>query len=512
MVPVRRLLAPALAGALLLSACGDRSPDVPLAEPPSGPFPVLPEPEPTQEPPPEPPPVVLAWQPCASGFECAVLAVPRDRSDPAAGTVDLAVTRLPVRDAAARVGSLVVNPGGPGSSAVGYLHAAWQQVPEAVRARFDLVAFDPRGVGSSAPVRCVSTEEMDAIVSLDPTPDDAGELRALEDGGRLLAAGCARQSGDLLPHLSTEEAARDLEQLRSSLGDPGLTYLGYSYGTSIGAEYLRLFPTHVRAMVLDSALDPALTWDRLLEGQAAGFDLALGAFLEDCERTGCAFRRAVDGDLLSAFDALAEQVEQSPLPGDGARTVGPGEFSLGVGAGLYSRDQGWPALAQGLALAQEGDGGMLLALSDAYLDRTEDGYENTSEANLAVNCIDRPWPRESDPYLALAERVQATAPRFGPAIAMSGIPCASWPVRPVREPGPVRAEGAPPVVVIGTIRDPATPYAWSQALADQLDGGVLVTVDGDGHTAYRAGASACLRRPVDAYLLDAVPPPPGLTC
>jgi pimeloyl-ACP methyl ester carboxylesterase len=318
-------------------------------------------------------------------------------------------------------------------------------------------------------------------------------------------------SGRVLPHVSTDEAARDLDLLRASLGDRGLTYLGYSYGTSLGATYLAQFPERVRAMVLDGGIDPTLTWDQLLQGQSAGFDQALGAFLGDCERTRCAFRKAVRGDLGAAYDALAARVEAEPLRGDGGRTVGPGEFSLGVGAGLYSRSSGWPAIAQGLAEAQDGDGGTLLALSDSYLVRDEDGYANVSEANLAVNCTDRPWPRETAPYLELAERVGVASPRFGPAIALSGLACAVWPVPAQREPTAVTGAGAPPVVVIGTTRDPATPYAWSQALAGQLASGVLLTYDGDGHTVYRTGAPECVRAPVDAYLLAATPPPPT-TC
>jgi pimeloyl-ACP methyl ester carboxylesterase len=505
-----RAAAPALAAvvALLLTACGGD--DAPVASPtPSVSPSAAAPPSPTAEPQPEP--VPLAWEGCGDGFECATLPAPLDRADPASAPVDLALVRRPAPDSAQRIGSLVVNPGGPGSSAVDYLRRAWQGLPEPVRARFDLVAFDPRGVGASAPVRCVTTEEMDELVALDPDPDDAAELAALEDGARRMAQGCRTRSGDLLPHVSTEQAARDLDLLRASLGDAGLTYLGYSYGTSIGAEYLRLFPERVRAMVLDSPLDPALSWGELLAGQAGGFDVALGAFLEDCERERCAFRRAVDGDLLAAFDALAARVDQSPLPGSGRRVVGPGEFSLGVGAGLYSRSSGWPALAEGLAAGQRGDGDILLRLSDAYLDRAQEGYENTSEANLAVNCIDRPWPREREPYLALAERVRETSPRFGPAIALAGLSCAAWPVGAVREPAPVRAESAPPVVVIGITRDPATPYAWAQSVSQQLASAVLLTVDGDGHTSYRSSAPGCLRERVDAYLLTVAAPEP-VTC
>jgi pimeloyl-ACP methyl ester carboxylesterase len=503
----QRLVPAAVAVALLLTACTEApSSDAgaPTARPEATPSPAV-------QPEPEPEPVPLTWSDCGDGFECAELTVPLDRDEPTAGSVELALVRRPAPDPAQRIGSLVVNPGGPGSSAVDFLRRSWEAIPGPVRARFDLVAFDPRGVGASAPVRCVDTTEMDALVALDPTPDDDAELAALEAGSRQLAEGCARRSGHLLPHLSTVQVAHDLDLLRASLADAGLTYVGYSYGGSIGAEYLRLFPGRVRAMVLDSPLDPALTWDQVLEGQAVGFDVALAAFLDDCERTRCAFRRAVRGDLTAAFDALAERVETTPLPGDGRRTVGPGELSLGVGAGLYSRSSGWPALARALADAHAGDGAVLLALSDAYLDRTEDGYENTGEANLAVNCIDRPWPRETEPYLALAERVRAVAPRFGPAIALSGLGCSVWPVRATREPAPVRAEGAPPVVVIGVSRDPATPYAWAQAVAGQLASAVLLTVDGDGHTSYRAGGPRCVVDAVDAYLVSLQVPAP-VTC
>jgi hypothetical protein len=262
-------------------------------------------------------------------------------------------------------------------------------------------------------------------------------------------------------------------------------------------------------MVLDGGIDPTLTWDRLLAGQSRGFDDALEAFLADCERKRCAYRAAVKGDLGAAFDRLAAEVEQEPMrtssPG---RTVGPGEFSLGVGAGLYSKESGWPAIAAGLVQAERGDGSTLLALNDSYLERGPEGYANTSEANLAVNCIDRPWPRESAPYLALAEEVRADSPRFGPAIALSGLACADWPVDAVLQPRTIAAQGAPPVVVIGTTGDPATPYAWSVALADQLESGVLVTYEGDGHTVYRAGAPTCLRTPVDQYLLTGKAPEP----
>jgi pimeloyl-ACP methyl ester carboxylesterase len=501
-----RLLAVLLTSAVLCGACASSEPPS-AAPPPSAPAAT----DAPTTPPPAPTPVALAWQPCEDEFECAVLPVQLDADDPEAGSIELAVTRRPAPEPSQRIGSLVITPGGPGASAVDYLQAAWEQVPAPVRERFDLVAVDPRGVGRSTRVQCLSTAELDDYFAIDPDPDDAAELQTLQDSNRVLVEGCVRQSGAVLPYVSTPDAADDLDLLRASLGDDGLTYLGYSYGTAIGAAYLDRYPERVRAMVLDGGIDPTLRWDELLAGQSTGFDTALTAFLDDCERTRCAFRDAVDGDLFAAYDALAARIETERLPADGDRTLGPGEFSLGVGAGLYSRANGWPAIAQGLAQAQDGDGSTLLALSDSYLDRDDSGYSGVSEANLAVNCTDRPWPREVDPYLELADRVEAAAPRFGRAIALSGLGCAQWPVEAQRTPGPVTGEGAPPVVVIGTTRDPATPYAWSQALASQLSSGVLVTYDGDGHTVYRAGAPDCVRGPVDDYLLTGTAPPP-LTC
>ena len=453
-----------------------------------------------------PPPARLVWKGCGGGFQCSTLQVPLDDAAPAKATIALALTRTLATGPKARIGSLIVNPGGPGASAVAFLKAAAADIPVEVRARFDLVAFDPRGVGGSAPIRCATTAQLDRYFHLDPAPTDAAGLAALEAGNRAFAAGCTQRSGQVLSHVSTVEAARDMDRVRAAVGDERLTYLGYSYGTAIGTAYLEQFPTRVRAMVLDGPLDPTLTWDRLLAGQSAGFDIALKAYLADCQRTACAFRRAVQGNLGAAYDALAAKLKRRPLPGDATRTVGPGEFSLGVGVGLYDKQDGWPAISAGLAAAVRGQGAVLLALSDSYLERTKAGYDNQNEANFAVNCIDRPWPREEAPYLALAKRVGRSYPRFGPSIVLSGLGCAVWPVPPVSRPHAVTGAGAPTVVVVGTTRDPATPYVWAQGLAKQLAKAVLLTHEGDGHTAYRASARACLTAPIDAYLLTGKAP------
>ena len=452
----------------------------------------------------------LVWTPCRDGFECSTLTAPLDYAAPAAGNIRLRLIRIRASRPAGRVGALVVNPGGPGVSAVDFLRSfAADGVPAPIRRSFDLVAFDPRGTTGSSPVHCATTAQFDRYVHVDPDPDNAAEVRALLAANRSFDEGCRRRSGSLLRHVSTADAARDMDRLRAALREPRLTYLGYSYGTALGAAYLDLFPTHVRAMVLDGALDPRSTWDQLLAGQARGFDQALGSFLGWCQAhpSTCGFRQAVSGDLGAAFDRLKSGVETRELTGDGHRTVGPGEFSYGVGQALYSTSY-WEFLGTALADATHGDGGLLLQLSDLYLDRTDKGYANTIEANNAVNCVDKPWPRDAASYQRLAAKVKAYAPRFGPDIAWSGSTCAYWPVPPTGRPHPVTGAGSPPILVIGTTRDPATPYVWAVGLAHQLQHGVLLTHDGDGHTAYRAGARACVVDPVDSYLLTGRAPTP----
>jgi pimeloyl-ACP methyl ester carboxylesterase len=458
-----------------------------------------------------PAPRALAWNDCRDGFQCSTLAVPLDYTKPAGEKVSLRLIRIRASKPAARVGSLLVNPGGPGVSAVDFVRGfAKGSAPAVIRQRFDLVAFDPRGTTGSSPVHCATTAEFDRFVHVDPDPDNAQEVQALVAANRSFDQGCQRRSGKILPHVSTADAARDMDSVRAALHEPKLTYLGYSYGTALGAAYLDQFPTHVRAMVLDGALDPRSDWEALLAGQARGFDQALNSFLAWCDghASTCGFRKAVHGDLGKAFDALRARVESKDLPGDGKRTVGPGEFSYGVGQALYSTSY-WEYLGTALADATNGDGNLLLQLSDLYLDRTDAGYSNTIDANNAVNCIDKPFPKGTQPYAQLAEKVKAYAPRFGPSIAWSGATCADWPVAATGTPHAVSGKGSPPILVIGTTRDPATPYVWAQGLADQLDKGVLLTHVGDGHTAYRASAPGCIVNPVNTYLLTGRAPAPS---
>jgi pimeloyl-ACP methyl ester carboxylesterase len=451
----------------------------------------------------------LAWAGCGDGFECATLRVPLDYAVPDGERLDLAVIRLPA--GGDRIGSLVVNPGGPGSSGVEYARAARIVLSEEVRERFDVVGFDPRGVGKSAPVECLDDARLDAFVTLDASPDSAEERQALEAGSREFAEGCERRSGRLLAHLGTADVARDLELLRQGLGDRKLTYLGKSYGTFLGAVYADMYADKVRALVLDGALDPAIPRLRLNSDQAAGFEQALRAYAKAClAEEGCPFRsRTVEG-ALEEVSGLLRRTDRRPLQGDG-RQVTQALATLGVLTPLYDRDS-WPGLTETLRQAFKGNGTLLLHNADQLTGRHGDGtYSNQTEANMAVNCVDGAYPADTAAFEQGAAEASGQAPRFGPYIVWSSLPCAHWPAAPTFKAHPPKAAGAAPILVVGTRRDPATPAHWARALAGELEPGVLLEYDGDGHTAYSNG-SACVDQAVDRYLLTGTAPADGTVC
>lgn len=451
----------------------------------------------------------VSWSDCGQGFQCARIAVPLDYDDPDGEQIEISVVRLPATGD--RIGSLLVNPGGPGGSGIEYARQAEYIVSKEVRARFDIVGFDPRGVGESSPVRCLSGPELDRHVGLDATPDEEAEIRELERSARAFAEGCQAKSGKLLPHVGTADAARDMDVLRAVLGDEGLTYLGKSYGTFLGAMYAHLFPDKVRALVLDGAVNPALDPLESNEAQAQGFEVALEAFLKDClADASCPFRsRDLDG-ALQEFTELMRRIDARPLPNrTDRRPVTEAWAMLGVATPLYDRGS-WPVLRQAIAQALEGDGTTLITTADILIGRRPDGtYTNQTEANTAINCVDRVYPRDLAAYRRAAEATKS--PRFGAYIAWGSLPCAYWPVKGDDTGRRITADGAPPIVVIGTTRDPATPYEWSQALSTQLKSGRLITYEGDGHTAYKTG-SQCVDRLVDRYLISGTPPDDGARC
>ena len=457
----------------------------------------------------------LSWQPCDHGFQCARLLVPFDYKRPAWRRFSLPVIRLPATDPRARIGSLMVNPGGPGGSGVQYALEARTQVSAAVRARFDVVGFDPRGVGGSTPaIRCLTGPQLDKYFETNDTPVTAAQQAAVVSASKLFVRGCEQRSGVLLPYVGTASAARDMDVLRAALGDPKLTYLGKSYGTYLGTWYAQLFPSHVRALVLDGAVDPGEPAFSMNLVQAQGFQIALTSFVSDCLRRASCPLGPPGGSVTAAIarlQALLNGAARKPLTSQINGQPGAAPLLLnGVAAALYSKSY-WPYLREGLTAALAGNGSVLVALGDSLLERGQNGqYSNLTAAETAVDCLDRPWPRSLSAWRSGAASAARQAPMFGAALMWGSLPCAYWPVPAVRQVA-LRAAGAPPILVVGTTRDPATPFRWAQALAHDLKSGVLLGWNGDGHTAYEMG-STCVNTAVDRYLISLATPPNGKIC
>jgi pimeloyl-ACP methyl ester carboxylesterase len=466
----------------------------------------------------------LHWQPCDKGFQCARLLVPFDYDRPAWRRFSLPVIRLRATDPAHRIGSLVINPGGPGGSGVSYALDARSVVSAAVRARFDVVGFDPRGVGGSEPaVHCLTGPQLDRYFETDDSPADPAELATVVSESKLFASGCEHDSGPLLPYVGTRSAARDMDVLRAALGDRKLTYLGKSYGTYLGTWYAQLFPGHVRALVLDGALDPDASGLSMNIVQSQGFEVALRSFAADCmTRANCPLGHSAAGSAGSAVSAVSAGIARvqalitkattRPLRndlGDG-QTANGALLLSGIATALYNKGY-WPTLRSALQEAFSGDGTVLVELGNALYERSSSGtYSNLADANMAVDCVDRSWPRGLAAWSSAAAAAAKAAPLFGEALMWGSLPCAYWPVRPAAQPA-VRAAGAPPILVVGNKRDPATPYPWAVALARDLASGVLLGWNGDGHTAYMMGSS-CIDGIVNRYLLTLAVPRSGTLC
>lgn len=452
----------------------------------------------------------LSWSPCGSGNECAKLTVPLDYDSPDGRTIKLALLKVPAGDEA--IGSLVINPGGPGGSGVGYASYVGTSWPRDLTDNYDIVGFDPRGVGKSAPLKCLSTKQMDELVAADPDPDTRAERDNLDRLVRVFGEGCLKESGELPRHMSTVEVAKDLDVLRQALGEGKLDYFGASYGTLIGATYANMFPTHVGRMVLDGAVDPALSNAELAMQQAGGFETALRAYVADCTKhSKCVLGNDVETGLARIRRLLAD-IEQRPLPTDSSRDLEIGNAYIGIWLPLYVKDY-WPSLTRALDEAiTKGRGTQLLELADQYVGRGPSSYnDNSMEVLYAVNCLDHSdsIPTKQVPkYFAEFEKV---SPTFGKAFAFSLSTCAEWPVQSGQVTKAMAAAGAPPIVVVGTTRDPATPYQWAVNLADELDSGVLISRDGDGHTGYNSNNS-CVDDAINAYLVDGEVPKDGLKC
>ena len=452
----------------------------------------------------------IAWTECAGG-ECGSALVPLDYAEPEGESVTLALKRIPATGDP--VGTLFVNPGGPGHSGVEFADTFATVMRPEVLASYDVVGFDPRGVGESDPVDCLDDAPLGDYLASEADPDSPDEVALVEDAISEFGLACEERTGDLLAHVSTIEVARDLDVLRGAVGDEQLTYYGASYGTTIGSTYAELFPDEAGRLVLDGATDPALSAEETNLAQAAGFQTALYSYIEDCQTsTDCPLPPGRD-EAARRIGDLLDQVDTTPLPtGDPDRPLTQSLAFFGIGGMLYNQ-LNWAVLTPALDQAFTGDGAELLRLSDFYFSREDDGSftDNRIEAITAVNCLDDPSSSTVQEVEASIPAYTEASPTFGRLFAWSRLSCGAWPVESPYEPLEIRAEGAAPILVIGTSRDPATPFEWSVAMAEQLESGVLVARDGDGHTSFGAG-NACVDGAVDAFFLDGTVPADGLEC
>ena len=457
----------------------------------------------------------LKWEQCEDNkdMDCTMVQVPMNYADPSAGDIEIAVVRLRASSGEAQ-GSLLMNPGGPGGSGFDFVMTAATYVfSKDLRAQFDIIGFDPRGVGSSTAVKCFDGLQMDAYLYDIPKNERNTDawVEEVDANAASFAQACADNTGELLEHITTENSARDIDVLRGVLGDETLSYIGFSYGTFLGATYAKLFPERAGRLVLDGAIDPGIPSADVGKIQAVGFESALRAFMEGClAAKDCPYSGDVDEALADLSELLAE-LDARPLKLADGRELGADSAFTGVVSAMY-QEGWWPVLRQGLTDAEEGAGDTLMYLADVYNGSEGDGSyaDNSTEAFNAYNCMDYP----ADMTYAELDEVDAFVKENAPTIApywSGGDVCAAWPYPPSGTRGEIAAEGAPPILVIGTTNDPATPYEWAVSLAEQLSSGVLLTRVGEGHTAYGQGNS-CIDAAVDTFLLEGTPPADQTTC
>lgn len=474
----------------------------------------------------------LRWKPCpapdqaqgggtapsplpgGAAWECSSMKAPLDYAEPDGDTIELALIRAKAVDTEKRIGSLVFNFGGPGASGVATLPAFGTEYDK-LRTRYDLVSFDPRGVGRSAAVECEDDKQLDARFQTDATPDDPAEEKALLADTKTFAAACEKNSGKRLPHVGTTDAARDLDLIREALGDDKLNYFGISYGTELGGVYAHLFPKKVGRSVLDAVVDPSEDAEQASLGQAEGFQLALDNFTANCADRGdaCKIPGATGKEVEKWISALLDRLEKRPIQGLGPRKLTETQATTGIAAALYSKET-WPLLEQGLDEADGGNGALLLALADSLNGRSDDGrYDNSQAANIAINCADSKERFTVDQARAKLPEFRKASPVFGDYLGWSLTSCTGWPVPGTWSTPDVKATGSAPILVIGNTGDPATPYAGAKAMADALGKGVGVemTYKGEGHGAYNS-RDACVQKTVGAYLLDGKVPAPNTVC
>ena len=458
----------------------------------------------------------IAWTACANKiFQCGTVKVPVDWSKPSGDTIELALARKVTKNA---IGSLVINPGGPGGSGVDFLVNNYDNIGTSdLRSKYTYVSFDPRGVGQSSAIACLDAKGTDHLLydSTNATPGSAEDMALTRAELKKFDDSCKKNSGPVLGHVDTSSAAKDMDVIRASMGYSKLDYLGFSYGTLLGSTYAALFPSKVGHLVLDGAIDPRVTDEQQNLNQLKGFNLALNDYLKDCLSNDptCPFH----GSLASAQKGVSKflrALESKTLPTKDGRKLSITSASTGLIMALYS-DSYWPYLTQAFNQAlKSNDGSGFILLADFYNDRDQSGKysSNTLEANIAINCLDSRSSTAPAAMAAQNQRLLQVSPILGRYWQNGALTCEQWPFPVAKHPTSYAAKGAPTIMVVGTTGDPATPYEQAVGLAHEvLSKGFLVTFKGEGHTAY-GRSNECVSTAVDDFFIKGVLPQKEPVC
>lgn len=454
----------------------------------------------------------LQWNSCEDRRECSTLLVPIDYADPSAGDFRLALSR--VKASGVRSGSLVVNPGGPGAAGADFAEYAQSSLGDQVARSYDVIGFDPRGVAKSAPVSCMTGAQTTRWLRADATPDTPAEITSYSALAADIGRGCLRMTPTRARNIGSVATVRDMDILRAALGERVLNYLGYSYGTYLGALYAQEFPTRVGRFVLDGAVDPSLDSMQISQGQSRAFQVAITRFARACSHLASCPYRGSTTKVLAGINSLLARLDRHPMRTEKRETLTQSQALSALFWGMYSRDY-WPNLRDALSEARRGNGTYLLMLADLSADRTGPNTyaSNQNSAFYAISCWDSPAAPDAAGLAAAAGAwsARAAVPEMARAMAWGNAPCSSWFGHSELAPAPVSSTTEAPILVIGTTYDPATPYAWAVALADQLATARLITYVGDGHTAFGNG-NRCLDGAVNSFLASGTVPPRGTRC
>jgi pimeloyl-ACP methyl ester carboxylesterase len=444
----------------------------------------------------------LQWSPCNDGFECTSFKVPLDYSHIDGNSFVIQAIKHVANTPAKRLGSLIMNPGGPGGSAIDYVLSADSIVSKSIEDVYDLVGFDPRGVNLSQPIRCLTDAQEDTYLGGNGSVQSAADLATAISSAKLMASACAKAAGNKLAHYSTLDTARDMEILRILLKEPKLNYIGKSYGTFLGTLYAALYPKTIGRVVLDGAVDPNISPRDANIAQAVGFETALKSFVA-----------ANPTFSISQIKNFLQSARTKPLTEYPNRQLSESLAITGIAAALYEPADGWPILKRALANAiNHGNPADFFFLADSYNQRDPSGHyvSNQTDISSVIGCLDSKDPRTLAQVEGDAKAFSAAAPFFGPYLTYGGLSCLYWKAQPVATPV-LKNLKTNPLLIIGTTRDPATPYHWAQGLHKDLLNSTLITLNGDGHTGANRGSS-CVDKAMNNYLLTGKSPAHDITC